>query len=297
MASGKRRRLARREYRPGVELSVIGMGGIVVIGMSPDEAGRVVAESVERGVNYFDVGPSYGNGEAEEKLGPALEPYREGVFLACKTLRRDAAGVREELSRSLERLRTDRFDLYQHHGVSKPEEVDAIFAPGGAMEAFVEAREKGLVRFLGFSAHHEEAAVRMLERFPFDSVLFPVNYVCWAQGGFGSRLLAEAKRRGAARLALKAIAKAKRSPGGSKKHGKCWYEPFGPGPAARARAALALRFTLSEDVTATVPPGDEELYRMCLDLAAEFTPLSAAERSGLLRSSAGLEPIFRAPSP
>jgi predicted aldo/keto reductase-like oxidoreductase len=162
------------------------------------------------------------------------------------------------------------------------------------MEAFVEARQTGLVRFLGFSAHHEEAAARMLERFPFDSVLFPVNYVCWAQGGFGSRLLAEAKRRGAARLALKAIAKAKRSPGGSKKHGKCWYEPFGSdSPTERARAALALRFTLSEDVTATVPPGDEELYRMCLDIAAEFKPLSARERSGLLRSSAGLEPIFR----
>ena len=105
--------IPRRRYKDDVELSVIGFGGIVLIGQSPQEAGRMVAEMVDRGINYYDVAPSYGNGEAEEKLGPALKSYRRKVFLACKTTKRDAAGAQEELDLSLQRLQTDHVDLYQ----------------------------------------------------------------------------------------------------------------------------------------------------------------------------------------
>jgi len=195
--------LPRREYKAGVRLSVIGFGGIVVCGLDQKAAGRVVAEAFDRGVNYFDVAPSYFDGEAETKLGPALEPYRSRSFLACKTLERDAAGARRELERSLERLRTDHFDLYQFHAVSSLDDVDKIVAPGGAGETFLKAREEGRTRFLGASAHDARAAIALMDRFPLDSVMFPVNFVLFQEGHFGPQILAHAKAKGIARLTLK----------------------------------------------------------------------------------------------
>ena len=147
----------------GWQLSVVGFGGIVVMNEMPDDAKALVAQAIERDINYFDVAPSYGN--AEQRLGPALEPYRKDVFLACKTQERTKAGAAAELQRSLERLRTDHFDLYQFHAVTTMTDVQTIFGPGGAMEAFLEAREKGQIRYIGFSAHSEAAALAMLDRF------------------------------------------------------------------------------------------------------------------------------------
>jgi len=287
------RPLPRRRYRDNVELSIIGFGGIVVVGLEQQEANRLVAESVELGVNYFDVAPSYGNGEAELKLGPALQPYRKQVFLACKTQQRDAAGARRELERSLERLRTDHFDLYQHHAVTSLEDVERIFAPGGAQELLLKARDEGKVRYLGFSAHSVAAALAMLDRFPFDSVLFPINFVCYSQGNFGPQVVARARESGAARLALKALAYTRWPAGTDRKKTrtpKTWYQPV----ADEKLAQQALRFTLSEDVTAAIPPGDEKLYRLALQLAAQFRPLSPGERKQLFALAAGVEPIFRA---
>jgi aryl-alcohol dehydrogenase-like predicted oxidoreductase len=120
----------------GEYLSIVGFGGIVVANEHQEDANRYVAEAVEeRGINYFDVAPTYGN--AEERLGPALEAYRDSVFLACKTGKRDADGAEEELQQSLKRLRTDHFELYQFHGVRKMEEVNTIMGPGGALETFL----------------------------------------------------------------------------------------------------------------------------------------------------------------
>jgi predicted aldo/keto reductase-like oxidoreductase len=242
---------------------------------------------VERGVNYFDVAPSYG--DAELKLGPALEPFRKNVFLACKTGRRDATGAQQELEQSLSRLRTDHLDLYQFHGVSSMEDVEKILADGGAGEVFLKAREEGKVRFLGFSAHAEEPAIALMDRFPCDSVLFPVNYVCYAQGNFGPRIMQHAKGKGVARLALKALAHGQWREGEPRTHPKCWYRPV----SDRALARQALRFTLSEDITAAIPPGDQELYQMALGLASDLPPLSAAERQELLAGTEGVEPLFR----
>ena len=115
-------RIPRREYKNGEMLSIVGFGGILCLGRSVRETSDLVGEVHDRGINYFDVAPSYGGGEAEEKLGPALEPYRSTVFLACKTMRRDAAGAQEELERSLKRMRTDHFDLYQFHAVTTMKE-------------------------------------------------------------------------------------------------------------------------------------------------------------------------------
>jgi len=119
--------LEKRRYgKTNVELSVVGFGGIVVMNESQKSANRLVAEAVERGINYFDVAPSYGN--AEERLGPALKPYRDSVFLACKTLKRTKKEALEELHQSLKRLHIDHFGLYQLHGVATLEEINQIFS-------------------------------------------------------------------------------------------------------------------------------------------------------------------------
>ena len=146
--------IPRRQYgRTEEQLSVIGFGGMVVQDVSPKQAANFVAQAVEKGINYFDVAPFYGN--AEQRLGPALKPYRKNCFLACKTLERDAAGAARELKQSLRLLKTDHFDLYQLHALTDVDEVEQAFGPGGAMETFLKAQKDGKIRYIGFSAHSE----------------------------------------------------------------------------------------------------------------------------------------------
>lgn len=285
--------LPRRPYRDGVELSIIGFGGIVVMGYEQPEANRLVAAAWDRGVNYFDVAPSYGDGEAEIKLGPALEPFRKNAFLACKTTRRDAAGARREFEQSLRRLRTGHFDLYQFHAVSSMEDVEKILAPGGAAEFFLKMKQEGKARFLGFSAHHAGAALELMEKFPVDSILFPVNFVCWHEGGFGPQMLEKAKQKGVARLALKGMAHTTwpgQPPRRQRKFSKCWYRPLDEPETAR----LALGWTLSQEVTAAIPPGEAELFELALSIGASWRPLSRAEMEKVAALAHGTEPIFRA---
>jgi len=271
--------------RTGEKVSLIGLGGIVVAGLPQEEANCIVANAVERGVNYFDVAPSYGN--AEEVLGPALEPYRSKVFLVGKTAERDKESSAQELETTLRRLRTDHLDLYQLHGLITLEEVERVFAPGGAMETLQAAKQAGKTRFLGFSAHSTQAALEALKRFPFDTVLFPFNFVCWHQGKFGPQVMEEARKRGAARLALKAMAKTN-YPTDQRKYEKCWYLPF----EDPDEAALALRWTLSQDITAALPPGEPRFFKLALDIAEEFYPLSVEETDQLREMAKALKPIF-----
>ena len=146
----------RRYGRAEEMISMIGFGGIVVKDVTPNDASNYVSEAIDRGINYFDVAPTYGN--AQERLGPSLKPYRDKCFLACKTTKRDAKGAAEELAESFRLLQTDHFDLYQLHAITTLEEVEQVFAKDGAMETFLKAKEQGKVRYLGFSAHSEEAA-------------------------------------------------------------------------------------------------------------------------------------------
>ncbi|MBN2320127.1 MAG: aldo/keto reductase [Acidobacteria bacterium] len=286
----KQTQIPRRRYRDDVKLSILGLGGMTLLDLDRAEVEDLVARSVDRGINYFDVAPFYGNGEAEESMGRALAPYRNRVFLACKTLERSAEGAVAELDRSLRRLRTDFIDLYQFHAVTDRDEVKEIFESGGACEAFLKARRKGTIRYMGFSAHTVEAALAMLDRFPFDSVLFPVNFVCCARGNFGPQVIARAKELGVARLAIKAMAHGPWRKNDKRKYPNCWYRPI----EDRDLARQALRFTLSEDVTAAIPPGDIRLFRMALDLAGDLPPLSGKEREALLAGTKKLRPLLRA---
>lgn len=277
----------RKLGNSGEMLSVVGFGGILVMNVSTEEASRLVARAVnERDVNYFDVAPSYGN--AEEMLGPALEPYREQVFLACKTTERSAEKAAAELEASLRRLRTDHVDLYQLHSVTTMDDVERITGPGGALETFVRAREEGKARYLGFSAHSEEAALELMERFDFDSILFPINWTAWYAGDFGPRAVARAQEKGMGVLALKALAKRALAEGEPRKWQKSWYYPVDTYEEAR----LAMRFTLSRPVTAAVTPGHPELFEWACDAAEEFEPLTAEEERDLRERASDLEPVF-----
>jgi aryl-alcohol dehydrogenase-like predicted oxidoreductase len=272
--------------RTGESLSIVGFGGILVMNEEPSTASALVAQAIERGINYFDVAPSYGN--AEERLGPALEPYRKSVFLACKTEKRTADEAWEELHQSLERMRTDHFDLYQLHAVKTMEDVETIMGTDGALETFVKARGQGLVRYLGFSAHSEEAALALMNRFDFDTILFPFNWVCWHQGNFGPRVLNRAQEKGMGILALKALAKRRWKDGEDRTWAKTWYSPVD----TFEEAALALRFTLSKPITAAVSPGHVEFLKWMCDIADEFELLSKEEAAELEQRSQGLDPIF-----
>lgn len=266
-------------------LSIIGFGGIVARDTTPNEATERVQFAIDNDINYFDVAPGYGT--AEECLGPALEPFRKDVFLACKTGKRDRAGARQELDRSLKRLRTDHFDLYQLHAMKSWEDFDQATGPNGALETFVEARDKGQVRYLGFSAHSDEVAVALMDAFDFDSVLFPINWVNYLEADFGPKVVAKADEKGMGRLALKALARGRIPKGGDRPYDRCWYEPVDDPELAK----LALRFTLSQPITAAIPPGDPDLFQMAVNLAHDFTPIEESEIAFLKDRAANVTPL------
>ena len=273
----------------GQKLSIIGFGGIVVMNATPQQAAERVSEAIDRGVNYFDVAPTYG--DAQQKLGPALKPYRKDVFLACKTAQRHGAEATAELEQSLKVLQTDHLDLYQLHAVTTQEDVDAIFAPGGAMAAFVQAKKAGKVRFLGFSAHSVEAAMALMDSFGFDTILFPFSFTTWHAGNFGPQVLALAREKKMGILALKAMARGPWPEGAERRYPKCWYEPL----SDPAEAKLGLRFALSHPITAALPPGDENLFRMAMDVVEPFAPLTESEALEIKKKALAGTPLFRYP--
>ena len=283
------RPLARRQYgRTKEKLSIIGFGGMVVKDVSAKDAANSVAEAVDRGVNYFDVAPFYG--DAQRRLGPALKPYRQNCFLACKTLERGAVGAAKELKESLKLLRTDYFDLYQLHALSGVEEVERAFGPGGAMETILKAKEGGKIRYLGFSAHSEEAAHAAMDRFDFDSILFPLSFPLWIGADFGPSVYKRAKKTGMGVMALKAMAHQLWPKGKKRRWKKTFYEPFDE----MDKAALGLRFTLHLPVTAMFPPGHWELFQMAVNLAqaGALTPLNNKEKKIIKQIANDSVPIF-----
>jgi predicted aldo/keto reductase-like oxidoreductase len=282
----------RRSYgRARDTLSVIGFGGIVVKDVDPADAARYVSEAVDRGVNYFDVAPSYGN--AQQRLGPALKPHRAKCFLACKTTERGAEGARREMEESLRVLETDHFDLYQLHAITKLEDVERAFAAGGAMEVILEAKKQGKVRYVGFSAHSEEAAHAALDRYDFDSILFPLSFPTWIGGSFGPSVHKRAKADQRGILALKAMAHQKWPEGQGerrKQWGKAWYDPFDEVD----KVSLGLRFTSHLPVDAMIPPGHWPLFKMAVELAqaGALTPLNEREQKLVAEIAQSSNPLF-----
>jgi predicted aldo/keto reductase-like oxidoreductase len=273
--------------KTGEKLSIIGFGGILVDRLEQNAANNLVAKAFVRGINYYDVAPSYG--EAEVILGPALQPYRKKSFLACKTTERDRESAEKELNRSLDRLKTDHFDLYQLHALQTIEDVEKAFAPGGAMEVFIKAKAEGKVRFLGFSSHSEAASLLAMKNYDFDTILTPINFVCWHAGKFAQKAVAMAKEKGMGILALKTLAYTKIPEGTEKPYQKLWYIPN----EDEALSDLAVRFTLSKSVTAAIPPGEEKFFWRALDIAEKDLSFTEAEDLKLQELATGIDPLFR----
>ncbi len=273
--------------KTGQSLSIIGFGGIVVKDFPQPRANELVAKAWDAGVNYFDVAPTYGN--AEEQLGPALKPYRKSAFLACKTQERDASGAERELNQSLKKLKTDYFDLYQLHALTSKEDVDKAFAEDGAIQTFMKAKREGKVRYLGFSAHSEYAALRAMELFEFDTILFPVNFVCWYQGDFGPKVVKRAQEMNMGILALKSMAFTRITDWNNKPYDRLWYIPIEDSRLSEH----AVKFTLSKGVTAAIPPGDERFWWKAVDIVRNTENLNVTKQTLLKRKSKGVTPLFQ----
>lgn len=267
--------------RTGYKVSLITYGGIVSMDESQAASDCFVAEAIDRGINYFDVAPSYG--DAEARLGPSLAPYRQDVYLACKTLMRDFKGAEAEFERSLKLLKTDYFDNYQLHSVTTVDDVAQIFAPGGAMELLVKLKDKGLVRKLGVTAHNETAALACLDQYPFDTVMFPFNWMLDEGQGIGRRLKERAKKDNIGLLGLKALILRAWNDEDERKasvYPKSWCLPIAADDRALRIAACRKALTLGPDTL--IPPGNHECFRFMADHADEISKPLTAEDEALL---------------
>jgi len=290
--ASNRAALPKRPYgKTGETLSIIGFSGLTLARIDQERTNRMVAWAVERGCNFFEVAAAYG--AAEAKLGPALEPYRKNVFLSTKTKRRDAEGAKVEFNRSLARLRTDHLDLYHIHCIKDPEtDVKAVFARGGAGEVIRQAKKEGRIRYVAFSAHTEAAALAALDAYDFDSFLLPINPAAWFQAGFGPKVLAKAKEKGAQPMAIKPLARqAWTMPRKARKdlpYGWMWYQPV----SDDTERDLSLRWALSKPITAVMPPHDETLWRKAVTCAMDYRPIDDAGLARLKELAGTLNPLF-----
>jgi len=226
-----------------------------------NKASNLVSYAIDNGVNYFDSAPSYGN--SQYILGPALEPYRKNVILACKTGKRDAKGAKEELLESLSAHKTDYFDIYQFHGVSTEEEIQEILGPDGAMETFQWALREGIVRNIGFTSHFNAIALELLNISELKSMLFPVNFALREIKGLSKEPLIKCKANDVGVVAINSMLDRTWAEGEEETY-HCWYRPIYDN---QTLVELALNYTLTrEGVTTAVPPGDERMFRVAVEI-------------------------------
>jgi aryl-alcohol dehydrogenase-like predicted oxidoreductase len=280
----ERRVLGKTNHRS----SIITLGGAVFIYPVEQEKGDTfVKYALDSGVNHIDVAPTYG--DAEVKLGKWVKEYRDDVFLGCKTGKRTKKEAEEELRRSLERLQTDYFDLYQFHGLDTPGDLATVAGEDGALQAFKEAKEEGLINHIGITSHNPVNILKALELHDFDTVLLPVNYVLHAhpepQNDY-EPVLEKARERNIGVIAMKSIAKGPYPT--EEKTRNTWYQPF----TARDEIEEALRFTLSQPVTTAATSSDMEIARMQIELAENFSPMEQGEQMALLEKASGYRPLF-----
>ena len=280
----------RRFGRTGHMSTIAIFGAAAFWEISQQDADKVLEQVIEAGVNHIDVAPSYG--QAEERIGPWIPRERGRFFLGCKTTERTKDGAWNEMQRSLKRLQTETFDLYQCHAITTMEELDAITMKGGALEAFVEARQRGLIQFIGITGHGADAPqiyLEALRRFDFDSVLFPLNFVQMANPEFRTyteELIATCKAKDVGTMIIKAITK---GPWGERPHtATTWYEPFDKMDDIQR----ALNFALSYDVTGFCTAGDTKILPMVLEACENFKRLGNAELEEMIRSGKEYEPLF-----
>jgi aryl-alcohol dehydrogenase-like predicted oxidoreductase len=270
----------RRLGRLGHQSSVLIYGAAALSEVDQDTADRSIQQALDAGINHLDVAASYG--DAELRLGPWMSRIRQDVFLATKTGDRDREGAWASINRSLERLRTDRVDLLQLHAVGDLDELDAAVGTGGALEAAVRAKDEGLIGDIGITGHGDQAAATHLEalrRFPFATVLTPLNPVLWRDPAFRANfeaLVDEVKRQDAGLMTIKTASR-RNWPESAEQTHATWYEPLTD--AERIRAAVS--WVLAHDeITGLATAGDVRLLGAIVD--AERDRLSPADAEALL---------------
>jgi aryl-alcohol dehydrogenase-like predicted oxidoreductase len=255
----------------GREVTILGLGGEGVLRTygRDREAYRLVNRALDLGITYCESARAYSGSEAY--YGQALRERRKDIFLTSKSHARDRAGALAHLHETLTNMRTDHLDLWQVHDVREEEELERIFGPHGAIEAFVEAKRAGKIRFIGVTGHHAPTIIRAcIERFDFDTVLMPVNPAEQGGNGFLTEVLPLARQRGMGIVGMKVYFRgfASQLP---------WYtgmEPF-------------LRFSLSQPV-ATIVIGCDDIAQLEENarMARDFAPMTAEEQQKLVRDTA-----------
>lgn len=277
--------------RTGLKVSIVGFPGFSLREEPQDRCTAALEQAFKRGVNYFDVAPAYGkDGECEKKMGVGLQGLpRKEYYLACKTKMRDAEGCQKELDRSLERLKTDYFDVYQFHHFVQPADVKKVLGPGGALETVLKAKAQGKVRHIGFSAHSTKAAVLALNTFQFDTVMFPINFVEYYTRDMGKEVLEVARQKGAAVLAIKAMHGGAPNPGEQLKH-RWWYRTL----EEQDDINLAWRFTLSmPGVVTGFSPAFLELADKSITAGYAYKPITEEEKKKLQDMAKDKGSIFK----
>ena len=235
-----------------------------------DEADRTLEDLLRHGVNHIDTAAGYG--DAELRIGPWMAQHRSRFFLATKTDERRYSPARDQIRRSLERLQVDQVDLIQLHHLIDPAEWEIAMGPGGALEAVVEAREQGLARFVGVTGHGLSAPAmhrRSLERFDFDSVLLPYNYVTMSMPHYRDdfeTLVALCQERNVAVQAIKGVLRRPWADGAEHTRAT-WYEPL----EEQAAIDAAVGWVLQRPGIFLITPGDIDLFPRVLDAADRFT--------------------------
>jgi aryl-alcohol dehydrogenase-like predicted oxidoreductase len=276
--------------RTGHHSSRVLFGAAALSRVTQDVADRTLEILLEYGVNHIDVAASYG--DAELRVQPWLRREPNRFFLATKTGRRRADEAREELHRSLDRLGVDHVDLWQLHNLADPIEWDTALSPGGAIEAAVEAREEGLVRFIGVTGHGAQIAAnhrRSLERFDFDSVLLPYNRPTMRLPYYAENfnaLLDTCRQRQVAVQTIKAVARAPWL--GRERSAATWYEPF----TEPADIDPAVWWAMGEETVFLNSVGDVDILPRFLDAASRYQGRPSEAEMDALFERLQAQPIF-----
>ena len=254
--------------RTGHMSSVIIFGAAALGSVTQVEADETLDQLLEYGINHIDTAASYGN--AEERIGPWMAQYRKNFFLATKTGERSYAKARNEIHQSLARLRVDSFDLIQLHNLGHPDEWDEAMGDNGALKAAIEARQEGLVRFIGVTGHGLNIPafhLRSLNHFDFDSVLLPYNFVMKQDDKYISDFEALLKLCEERQVAVQTIKSITCGPWGSKNRtSSVWYEPLTKQPDID----LAVHWVLGRSNIFLNSAGDIHLLPRILDAANRF---------------------------
>ena len=259
----------RKLGKTGVDVTILGLGGEGVLRTYgyEREADDLINRAIDLGINYFESARAYSG--SESYYGRSLRERRKEIFLTSKSHARNKKGALLHLQETLRNMKTDHLDLWQVHDVRTEEEIEEIFGPNGALEAFVEAKDKGLVRFIGVTGHHDPLITkRCLQRFDFDTVLIPVNPAEPAYKSYLTEVIPSAKKKGMGVVGMKAYFRgfADKLP---------WVETMEP----------LFRFALSQPITtAVIGCDDVEQLEENVKLAESFSPMTEREILELIRN-------------